>query len=127
MKKRTNKIKNTAALLALMTLSVFGLSSCENLSDKVEVWSTYNTLKVMQSLHEYPKLDAKISTELFIGETEGAQLLYTPESDIDKFELVQGELKSGENIFNAENIKIYVQKYVNVIAKTHLQKRKMQK
>lgn len=122
MKKRTNKIKNTAALLALMTLSVFGLSSCENLSNKVEVWSTYNTLKVMQSLHEYPKLDAKISTELFIGETEGAQLLYTPESDIDKFELVQGELKSGENLFNAENIKIYVQKYVNVIAKTHLQK-----
>ncbi len=121
--KNTKVIKITAAMLSTIALSTALLSACQSeKTGDVDVWSTYNTLKVMQSKHDYPKLEAKISTELVIGETEGAQLLFTPETNIKSFELVAGELKSGENTFKAENIKIYVQKYINVLLKTHLQK-----
>ena len=121
MRKRKT-IKRVAPLLAVALLVPAGLAGCSEQTGEIEVWSTYNTLKVMQSLHDYPKLEAKLSAELAIGETEGAQLLYTPEKDVESFELIAGELRSGDHIFNPDNVQIYVQKYLNVLLKTYQQK-----
>ena len=114
--------KQTAALLFASALFSSAFVACDGQTGNVEVWSTYNTLKVMRDLHDYPKFAPELKAELAVGETEGAQLLYTPKTDIKSFDLIAGELKSGDDVFKAENVTVYVQKYVEVIMKTHLQK-----
>ena len=114
--------KRVAALLLSTSFFVSTFVACNEQTGDVEVWSTYNILKVMRDLHNYPKLSPKLSVDLAIGETEAAQLLFTSEKDVKNFKLVAGELKSGDNVFTPENVSVYVQKYVNVVMKTHLQK-----
>ena len=114
----------TAALALIAAVIAPSFGACENESDagKAEIWSTYNTLKTERNIYDYPKGEAKIGVDMAIGETEGAQIVFTPEKDAESFSLKAGELKCGDEIFPAGNVKIYVQKYLDVKLKTSQQK-----
>ena len=89
-------------------------------SSKVDVWATYNTLKVMQQKFDYAKFNAELSVSLAQGETESGQLVMTANQEVKDFELVTAEL-TNENgdVFGVENITVEVQKYINILQKTN--------
>ena len=83
-----------------------------------EIWSTYNTTKVMKEKHDYEKFAPKIEVSMAKSEVEGAQLVITPDYDVKSYTLTASDLVSGENVFPAENVRVYKQGYVNVTSKT---------
>ena len=85
---------------------------------EVEIWSTYNTTKIMREKYDYVKLDARIDVEMAKSETEGAQIIFTPDYNVRSYDLALSDLHSGENVFPKENIAVYKQGYVNVTSKT---------
>ncbi len=117
MKKHISKI--VACLLAGIT--VFGLCGCgeKDTSAKAElsVWSTYNTKKVIQQTSRndnYKQMDAKLEAQMMQNEYEGAQLIITADKDMT-YSLAKGELKNANgDVFPAENIEIYQQKYQTI-------------
>lgn len=114
-------------VVGLLGLTLFGTSCGENLQNsdgsgtggtgKYELWSTYNTVKVIrqtQKNDEYQKLPAELNIQMMKGEYEGAQLIITPQKD-STYTLKAGELKSGDgNTIPSENVAIYHQKYVTI-------------
>ena len=124
MRKAGIKGKFVAGILSAI-LAACCLSACADspLENEIEVWSTYNTLKVMQDYGDYPDLGAKINVSLAMGETEGGQIIITPKLDVSSYSLEIGELSdTNGNVFPAKNINIYVQKYIEIKAKTTDQK-----
>ena len=75
--------KQLLCIFASMVACVTFLGACSQSSDEgaePEVWSTYNTRKVLRQTDKndtYEKLPAKISASMIQGEYEGAQLLVT--------------------------------------------------
>lgn len=116
MKKRYSI--SAVVLAAFIGISVFGFGGCTGKTN-LRVWSTYNTRKVMQTYGEYEDLGARLDVVMAKGETEGAQLLITPDRHIDSVILTSAALTSEEgNVFPESGIKIYIQKYINVTSKT---------
>ncbi len=77
-----------------------------------DVWSTYSTLKIMRDEHDYPSFTASIDVEMAKGETEGAQIVLTPEEETS-FDLTVSDLHlSDGTVFPKENIAVYVQKMI---------------
>lgn len=126
--------KWTKGIVSLLSaLCVGTLCACDNSSigssdsagepKEVFVWSTYNTMKVMQdsAMNEnYAMQNANISASMAKNEIESAQLFVTAGSeDIASFELVAGNL-TNENgdVFSTDHISIYAQKYIEVNEKT---------
>lgn len=109
----------TFALSAVLAFSACAFTGCADKKANVRVWSTYNTHKVMQSFGTYEDLGAKLDVLMAKGETEGAQLLITPDRDIASARLTAADLtdKSG-NVFAKGNVKVYMQKYIYVSSKT---------
>lgn len=87
-------------------------------SGKVEIWSTYNTTKIMREKYDYVRLDARIDVEMAKSEVEGAQIIFTPEYNVKSYDLVLSDLHCGDAVFSKENIAAYKQGYVNVTTKT---------
>lgn len=109
-------------LLAALALSCF--SSCGDATEnaEVEVWSTYNTVKVLQSGGEYEKQNARLNISMARGETEGAQIILTPDRDVKSFELKKADLKNADgDVLPADSAELYVQKYIHVDDKTYNQ------
>ncbi len=81
------------------------------------IWSTYNTTKVIQQANRndsYERLPPELSVQMMKNEYEGAQLIITAEQDIT-YLLAAGTLKNENgDIFPAENIQIYHQKYQTI-------------
>ena len=110
-----------------LTAALLFTAACSKNADaftrgNVEVWSTYNTTKVMRDKHDYKKFDGKLSAEMGRGETEGAQLILTPDYNVRSYELKLSDLTCGDEVFPKENIKVFKQGYVNVEVKTYNQK-----
>lgn len=108
------------ALAGLLSVAfVFG-AACEETeaTGNAEIWSTYNTTKVMKEKHDYEKFAPKIEVSMAKSEVEGAQLVITPDYDVRSYTLTASDLVSGENVFSAENVRVYKQGYVNVTSKT---------
>ena len=98
-------------------------SSSQEEAKPLSVWSTYNTMKVMQDSAmngNYHVQTAKIAAEMAKNELESAQLFVTAGSkDISSFELIANNLvNENGDVFLAENIDIYAQKYIEVKEKT---------
>ena len=85
-----------------------------------EVWSTYNTMRVVQdpALNvNYEKHPAGITAEMAKNELESAQLFITTNEymSIDYFELIPADLTSENgDVFSGENADVYVQRYVDI-------------
>lgn len=105
-------------LCLLLAVSPLHLSGCSKTND-VHVWSTYNTRKVMQSFGSYEDLGVKLDVLMAKGETEGAQLLITPEKDVKSAVLTSADLTDAEgNVLPASAAKVYIQRYIDVLHKT---------
>lgn len=115
-------------VVGLLGLTLLGTSCGENLQNSdgsgagggnggYELWSTYNTVKVIQQTQkndEYKKLPAELNIQMMKGEYEGAQLIITSQKE-STYTLKAGELKSGDgNIIPSENVAIYHQKYITI-------------
>jgi hypothetical protein len=93
--------------------------ACSKKAGDIRVWSTYNTLKVLRDGGEYPDLGASLSVSAARGETEGGQLILTPKKDLAAFDLTLSDLVSADGaLFSAENVEVYVQRYIEIKAKT---------
>lgn len=110
------------ALSLAIGASAVAIPTLTGATGGVEVWSTYNTLKVMQEKTGYKKLDAKLNVKLCQGETEAGQLMITPSRKVNSFELIKADLtnENGDK-FGIDNIGVYVQRYIEIIQKTHRQ------
>lgn len=121
--------------LFVATICLGSLCACDSSSNSTDstssseekksysVWSTYNTMKVMQDSalnSNYNMQDAEISATMAKNELESAQLFVTAGSeDISSFELIAKDLKNANgDVFSAENINVYAQKYIEVKEKT---------
>ncbi len=107
-----------AVLVGILALSLFGCGQeTSTVPGKTEVWSTYNTDKVIQQTgrnDSYHKMDAKLNVQMMRNEYEGAQLIITAGKDMS-YTLTAGTLKnSSGDVFPAENIEIYHQKYQTI-------------
>lgn len=85
----------------------------------VEVWHTYNTVKVMRDKHDYEKSTGLLTVEMAKNETEGAQLVITADRDVKYFDVEVGNLNCGDSVIPSSDIKVYVQKYINIVVKTN--------
>ncbi len=115
--------QNIARIIAAVLVGtlLLGLLGCGTEaaapSHALSVWSTYNTVKVIQQSSRndsYQKLEPKLTAQMMKNEFEGAQLIVTADQDLD-YMLTAGTL-SNENgdVFPAENIAIYHQKYQSI-------------
>lgn len=124
MKKRVWKI-----VISLLILGMIGsVASCgtsesdEPKKEAYRIWSTYNTLKVLQEKDDYPDLGAVIDVFMAKSETEGAQIIVTPEKDVESLVLEVADIKMEDGtIFSKEKMKVYYQKYINVEQKSQAQ------
>ena len=111
----------TAACLSCIGLTV-AVSACSSGKSypvgNAEIWSTYNTTKIMREKYDYIKFDARIDVEMAKSEVEGAQIVFTPDYDVRSYDLILSDLRCGEAVFPAEDITAYKQGYVNVTSKT---------
>lgn len=103
--------------VGLMTISLAGCGKKTTKETKQSVWSTYNTVKVIQQTDRndtYEKLSAELSIEMMQNEYEGAQLIVTADKDMT-YSLKAGELKNENgDVLPEENIAIYHQKYMKI-------------
>lgn len=112
--------KITAMLLAVSvaTFSCLGRGSVKAEADAVEIWSTYATEKIMQDEYdgyESVRFEAKVSVEACKGEYESAQLILTAKQNIASYNVTVSDLTDGAgNTFEAENILVYHEKYIEV-------------
>ncbi len=117
MKRQISKIV-ACLLVGITVISFCGCGEKEtSTKTKQSVWSTYNTKKVIQQTSRndnYTKMDAKLDVQMMRNEYEGAQLIVTADKDMT-FSLAKGELKNENgDVFPAENIEIYQQKYQTI-------------
>ena len=106
-------------LLALSTLT--GAVGCAGSSEpgEIDVWSTYNTVKVLQSGGEYERQPGALRVFMAKGETEGAQIILTPEKKVKSFELKKADLVNANgDILSADKAEVYMQKYIHIDQKT---------
>lgn len=88
----------------------------ENLETTIsagEVWSAPSTVKIQQNETNFVnKGEASLSYQAVRNEYENCQLFITPTEEIMSYELTAVDLKNGNEILSAENVEVYVQKYI---------------
>ena len=108
-------------LVVVMMLSVM---ACEKKEESVsqsknfaygEVWSAPSTVKIKKTDIKYKnKGPAELSYQAVRNEYESVQLFITADKDITSFELEKADLKCGSDTISADNIDVYMQKYVYI-------------
>ena len=118
MKKLSIKIL-ALSLATLLVATAFGFSNRAGANPKADVWSTYSTLKVTQEQEEFEKFSAHIEVYAGKGETESAQIIITPKTNIKSVTVSLNDLTndSGDK-FEKENVEVFWQKYIKIEQKT---------
>ena len=118
-------------LFLVASLSVAGiydsnLANVKSSGDElngVRLWTTYNTYTVLQDpatmALDYvtpPEVlsegeDLSLEIKMGRGEDEGAQLIITPEKDVQSYNVTVSDLTCGENVIPKEDIEIFNQYY----------------
>lgn len=119
-----NKFFKHVIVSVLVAASLMLAVGCGDGSEnnEIRIGSSYNTLKILQEDTDYPDLGKKLEVSMAKGETEGMQLIVTPKNRVSSYTVSVSDLNSsnGSKIFK-ENIQIFVQKYLEVKAKTDKQ------
>lgn len=108
------------AILAVVVVCLGALCACVPKDDRVpyEVWSTYNTVKVIGQTYKndtYDKLSPNLSVQMMRGEYEGAQLIVTFNKGSGKVTLTKGELSDEKgNKIPDEAVSVYRQMYTQI-------------
>ena len=104
------------SLSILFSMVACGNTKEESVSTKAsfgEIWSLPSTTKVLEEQIDVAgKGSAALSYQAVCNEYESCQLFITAKEDISSFELQTVDLKKGDAVLSAENINVYVQKYV---------------
>ncbi len=108
---------------------IISLAACKNNTTpvtKVDFWSTYATEKVLQAYPKEkdstkgefkgPKFDAKIDIFAARGEYESAQIIMSAKTAVESYDVSIGDLSSSKGTFSKDNVIVYHQKYIDVLA-----------
>lgn len=116
MKRRFHGLLALAAT-GMCVLCAAGCGKEATKKTELSVWSTYNTVKVIQQSDRndsYEQMPAELSVGMMQGEYEGTQLIVTADRDMT-YTLKAGELKSENgDVIPSENVAIYHQKYMKI-------------
>lgn len=117
--KMSGKIFRSVAAFCLIA-SLYGTAGCadsgkgELKSGDVHVWSASSDIKYEKSdtsgANDYCVLDYNVVR----NEYESKQILITPSENIQNYDLSVADLKCGENVISAENISVYMERYVYI-------------
>ncbi len=89
---------------------------------KGEIRSTYATYKLMQNDQDFVSLGEQLTVDMVKNETEGGQLVITPERNVKEYTVVTHDLKKANGtVFPKSQIQAYVQTYLNITEKTSAQ------
>lgn len=106
------------ALFFSMLLSLVACGTSKEKTDTTkksfgEVWSAPTTEKILLEQTDFAnKGAAKLTYQVVRNEYESYQLFITAEKDVDSFELKTTDLKCGNAALSADNVDVYLQKYV---------------
>lgn len=79
-----------------------------------QVWSAPSTVKVDKMNIEYDnKGEGVLSYQAVRNEYESCQLIITAKKDVKQFALQVSDLKKEDAVLSAENVMVYVQKYIH--------------
>lgn len=118
MKKTRNK--RAAAILCCAALAVSVLGGCNESNQKavqVELWSEPNTIRVLQdkTYSAAEKGEGALAVIAVRNECESAQLIFTPDGDINGYTLETADLKSeAGDTLEKKNFSVYHQMYLPV-------------
>ncbi len=117
MRKRIKKF--LAFMMATsMLVSVSACGDSEKKTNTVEgsygeVWSAPTTDKILLEQTDYAnKGEARLSYQVVRNEYESYQLFISAAKDVDSFALKTADLKCDDETLSADNVDVYVQKYV---------------
>lgn len=113
------KIKKQPLVLAALLGAGMIFSSCGSAAKNTdaEIWTAPAVEKILQDReYDLGQYGDTVSVFAAKGEYEGAQIILTPEAD-SEYDLTLSDLSTaGGDIFQAENILAYHQKYIDVVA-----------
>lgn len=113
------KFRFACAILTIVILLAGCAGTPEKEKGEAEIWHTYNTVKVMRDRHDYEKTDGALTVEMAKNETEGAQLVITAAGNVESFDVRVTDLYCGDSVIPSSDIKVYVQKYIDIKVKTN--------
>lgn len=103
-----------------------GASAAENIGD-VHIWTTYNDYLVLRdpasmtgngivppeelAADEHMRIDVTMGK----GEIEGAQIILTPQKDIDSYDIAVTDLTCGDAKIEAKDIEVFNQAYIYAV------------
>lgn len=117
-----NKIKSAVAgamVVALLGGAVYVVPAVAETDSVLDIWSTYNTKKVLRDETGYERLEGPLSIAMAKNETEGAQLVLTAKADVGAFSVSVSDLVCGNEKIGSEAVDVYVQQYADVVMKTN--------
>ncbi len=117
--------KRFSAVLLLTTLLASFVCGCGEDALPVDtsfagrIRSTYGTYKVMRNDDDFADLGEQITVNMVKNETEGGQLVITPNKRVASYEVKANDLVNEKGtVFPKEQIKTFVQTYLHIQSKT---------
>lgn len=113
----SGKFFKAAAAFGLL-LSLYGTAGCSGgkkealNSGDLHVWSASSDVKYEKSDTADANDYCVLGYDVVRNEYESRQLLITPSKDVGSYDLSVSDLKCGENVISAENIGVYMERYV---------------
>ena len=119
------KTKTMASFFLTLIVGCSGLVGCDDSGSQlggngdvnVTLWSPPATQKIMRDREYTQKDTAALSYQMSRNETEGAQVIITPEQNykVDTFTVATSDLKGPDGaVISKDAIKVYLQKYVRI-------------
>lgn len=117
-------MKKISCCIAILLIAAIGLTACGNGSkSKVEarIWSAGSTAKILQDKQYTNSSEGRYKVDVFRNETEGAQVLFTPESDIKEYLFEVSDLYTAQgDKLEKERLKVFHLKYIEIYQSSYL-------
>lgn len=113
MKKKLIPIVLAAMLFTMTGCDNGSSSSNENSVGNVSVCTAYSTEKILRD-QPYENGGDTLRIKTFKNEYESAQIIMTPDYDVQEYNISLSDLTCGENILKKESFEVFNQKYLFV-------------
>lgn len=115
-------VKKVSALILCLALCL-GIAACGDKSSggaaEVAVWSALNSEKIMRDVTYTDRAPAAFKVQAYRNETEGGQILMTPNGRVNSYSIALADLKTADGqTLSKDTMTVYNQKYVEVINPT---------
>jgi hypothetical protein len=85
-----------------------------NNAEPIKIWSAENTVSITQNQKSNKYVKANIYMESAKNESESAQIIITPNKNINSYNVEAFDLVQGSKIISKDNIKLYRQHYIAI-------------